>query len=251
MHLPPGRRPPSLALRIISFALASYLRLVYATSRWSFEGLEIKAQLEGQPHIGAFWHARLAAMPYLFRGESDPHMLISAHRDGEFIAQTIRWFGVASVRGSTARRKPGQAAATDKGGAAALRALVRVLKNGGSVGITPDGPRGPRMRVSPGTVMLAALAQAPILCASFSSKRAIRFKSWDRFMLPLPFDRIHVAIGGPIRVSGRGDDAALAAARLHIEEALTMLTNKCDARLGRDLVAPEPARAPAALEEPT
>jgi lysophospholipid acyltransferase (LPLAT)-like uncharacterized protein len=174
-------------------------------------------------------------------------MLISVHRDGELIARTVAMLGIAAVRGSTARQKPGEDKAKDKGGAAALRQMIRILKSGGGVGITPDGPRGPRMRVSPGTIALATLSGAPILTVSYSASRAIRFKSWDRFLLPLPFGRIHVAFGEPLLLPRTLDEAAAAAARRTLEEALNRLTEACDRAAGQEPVLPAPEIA---LDEP-
>ena len=74
-----------------------------------------------------------------------------------------------------------------RGGAAAFIQLARLLKDGEVVGITPDGPKGPRMRANSGVVSLAKVAGAPIVPLTFSSSFSHVFGSWDRFVLPLPF----------------------------------------------------------------
>jgi lysophospholipid acyltransferase (LPLAT)-like uncharacterized protein len=230
----------ALLTRLASSLIALYLRLVYATSRWSFVTPDLRDLLRTGPVVVTFWHAQLAAMPHIFRAFRKSHMLISAHRDGELIARTVESLGFSTVRGSTARQKPGEHRPKDKGGAAALRRMIRIVKNGGVVGITPDGPRGPRMRVSPGTITLAQLSGAPLLAVSYSSSRAIRFRSWDRFLLPLPFGHIHVAFAEPISLPPRLDDGAAAQSRLRLEEALNQLTALCDGAAGQMPICPAP-----------
>jgi lysophospholipid acyltransferase (LPLAT)-like uncharacterized protein len=228
----------ALLTQLASFVIALYLRLVYATSRWTLVNPELRDALRDRPLIVVFWHARLAAMPHVFRAFRQSHMLISSHRDGELIARTMETLGFSAVRGSTARQKPGEERPKDKGGAAALRRMIRILKTGGWVGITPDGPRGPRMRVSPGTIALAALSGAPLLAVSYSSSRAIRFNSWDRFLLPLPFGHIHVAFAGPFTVPERNDDEAAAQSRRALETMLNQVTESCDRAAGQEIVQP-------------
>jgi lysophospholipid acyltransferase (LPLAT)-like uncharacterized protein len=230
----------AIGTALASGFIALYLRLVYATSRWTITNAALRDDLGKAPAIVVFWHARLAVMPYIFRHLRKSHMLISAHRDGELIARTVERLGFLSVRGSTARQKPGEEKAKDKGGAAALRRMIRIVKNGGAVGITPDGPRGPRMRVSPGTITLAALTGAPIIAVSSSSSRAIRFNSWDRFLLPLPFGHIRVAFDEPLILPEPLDDAAAAEARRTLEDRLNRLTEACDRAAGQEPVLPAP-----------
>ena len=228
----------TLLTQLSSRSIALYLRFVYATSRWTFVNPELRDTLRGGPVIVVFWHSRLAAMPHVFRAFRPSHMLISSHRDGELIARTMEIMGFSTVRGSTARQKPGEERAKDKGGAAALRRMIRILKMGGWVGITPDGPRGPRMRVSPGTIALAALSGAPLLAVSYSSSSAIRFNSWDRFLLPLPFGHIHVAFAGPLTVAERLDDEAAAQSRRALEAMMNQVTEGCDRAAGQEIVQP-------------
>jgi lysophospholipid acyltransferase (LPLAT)-like uncharacterized protein len=246
--------PKTFLTRFAGVLIALYLWFVYATSRWRFVNPELRDAIAAKPVIVAFWHARLAAMPHVFRAFRKSHMLISAHRDGELIARSIEALGFSTVRGSTARQKPGEARPKDKGGAAALRQMIRIVKKGGSVGITPDGPRGPRMRVSPGTIALAALSGAPLLAVSYSSSRAIRFKSWDRFLLPLPFGRIHVGFAGPFPVAEALDEETAAQSRHAFEVILNELTEACDRAAGQQTIPPAPetpgaAPAPRSLEK--
>jgi lysophospholipid acyltransferase (LPLAT)-like uncharacterized protein len=241
----------SLPIALTSAALALYLRFVFATSRWIVTNGELRDRLNEGAAVVVFWHSRLCAMPHIFRHLRPSHMLISAHRDGELIARVIERLGFSTVRGSTARWKPGDGRPKDKGGAAALRQMIRILRTGGLVGITPDGPRGPRMRISPGTITLAALGHAPLIAVAYSSSRAIRFGSWDRFLLPVPFGRIHVNFAGPLTLPAPLDESESAQARRALEDMLNRLTDACDRAAGQKAVEPAPESADWTEERPS
>jgi lysophospholipid acyltransferase (LPLAT)-like uncharacterized protein len=212
--------------RCACFLAAQYIRLVHATSSWRVvNGAAADAAwASGKPFILAFWHGRLLMMPYAWRRGVKMNMLISTHRDGELIAETIRHFGLGSVRGSSRRD-----------GAAALRAMLKALKAGECVGITPDGPRGPRMRASEGVVGIAKLAGVPVLPAAFGTSRRRLLGSWDRFALALPFSRGVIVWGEPIAVDRREDSAS---AVRRIELALNGVTAEADRLVGQTPVEP-------------
>jgi hypothetical protein len=136
-----------------------------------------------QPMIWTFWHNRMFVVP-LLRLRA-PHrtgaVLTSASRDGAIIAAVMKNFGLKSVRGSTSRR-----------GATALLELTGTLEAGEDVAVTPDGPRGPRYKLGSGVVFLARQTGAAILPIHIEYSRALRLKSWDRFMIPLPFAKVRI-----------------------------------------------------------
>ncbi|MBI4185238.1 MAG: lysophospholipid acyltransferase family protein [Proteobacteria bacterium] len=187
------------------------------------------------PFIIAFWHGRLMMMPYIWRRGVPVHALISHHRDGRLLSRTIAHFGYATIAGSSS-----------KGALGAVRAMADRIEAGESVAITPDGPRGPRMRAALGVVKVAGLTGAPILPASYSIRRRRVLRSWDRFLLALPFSRGVYLVGRPIRVARDADEAAVEAARRAVEAALNALTAEADRRCGHAPV--EPAPLPAAAE---
>jgi lysophospholipid acyltransferase (LPLAT)-like uncharacterized protein len=217
---------------------AQYIRLVRATGRWHVEGGELPNRLwdEGKPFILAFWHGRLLMMPYSWRRGMRMHMLISQHRDGELIARTIGHFDLGTVRGSAA--KPGKQ--RDKGGMAAMRAMARALAQGEYVGITPDGPRGPRMRASEGIVALARLSGAPVIPAAYATSNRKVLSTWDRFVIALPFSRGVFVWGKPIHVAKDAKGEALESARLAVENELNAVTARADMLVGRPVIEPEP-----------
>jgi lysophospholipid acyltransferase (LPLAT)-like uncharacterized protein len=114
---------------------------------------------------------------------------------------------------------------TREGARAGALGLLRRLRQGHFIGITPDGPRGPRRRAAPGVAELAAMAGALVCPVGASTSRARRFRSWDRAMLPLPFGRGVLVLGAPIGV-GRDEAAAALPA---IEAALTAACDTADA----------------------
>ena len=170
----------------------------------------------GQYVIAAFWHQRLLMMPFL------PHkgkvgMLISQHRDGEFIARAVKLFGIDSVRGSTTR-----------GGLGALRVMVRFFETGANLAITPDGPQGPKHIVQMGVVELARITSAPIVPIAYSASRKKVFNSWDHFILPLPFCKVAYVWGEPIFVPRHLQKEELEGKRLFVQERLRRITEEAD-----------------------
>lgn len=220
-----------VTMAIACFVAALYIRLVRYTGRWRIEGEAIPESFResGKPFILSFWHGRLLMMPYCWRRTDLVNMLISGHRDGRLISQTVKHFDIDSVVGSTTR-----------GGAQAMRSLIRLIRDGGIVGITPDGPRGPRMRVGEGAVALARLAGAPVIPATFAASRRRVAGSWDRFVLALPFSRGVFLWGEPLEVPRDADAGALEHKRLELEEAMIDLTARADAMVGQASIEPGP-----------
>lgn len=219
--------------RVLCRLMAWYIRLVRLTGRWRSVRAEAAEALweSGEPFIGCFWHGRLLMMPTTWRHHGQVAVLASRHRDGELIAETVRHLGFAVIRGSSG-----------KGGASALRAMVKALGEGVSVGITPDGPRGPRMRVNDGIVTVAQLSGRTILPASYGARRRIVLDTWDRFVVPLPFTGGVFVWGTPIVVPRDADAETCERARLAIEDQLNALTAEADRLVGQRPVAPEPVR---------
>lgn len=208
---------------------AGYLRLVHAGVRWQIEGSEHRdAALGGDGGlIAAFWHGRLLITPMLPSGARQRVAMISRARDGDIITAVVGRFGIETVRGSTRDRIKGQA----KGGSEAFAAAVEAVHDGALVGITPDGPIGPRMRAHGGAAALALATGAAVLPLSYSTARGRLLGSWDRFLLPAPFGRGAIVYGRPLRPEAvNGDPDRF---RLAIEAALTEAQNRADALCGR------------------
>ena len=140
------------------------------------------------PIIYSLWHGHLLPLLYHHRDQGVV-VLISEHGDGEIIARIATSLGYRTVRGSTSR-----------GAARALLGLARVVNDGGSLAVTPDGPRGPAKSFAPGVAIVAHRTRAPVIGVGVSATWAWRLKTWDQFLIPLPFARVRVAYSDVIRV---------------------------------------------------
>lgn len=225
--------------RVLCYSIHLYIRLVYATNRWTVEGAEHPRRLReaGKPFILAFWHGRLMMIPMAWQRLAPIHMLISAHRDGRIIADAVSYFGVQTVTGSTRH-----------GGGAALRSMVKSLAAGDCVGITPDGPAGPAMAASTGIINVARLGRVPIIPVTFATTRRRTMRSWDRMQVALPFGRGAFIWGEPITIDPRLDEEGVERARRDVEQRMLDMVAEAEARVGR-IWTPPPPRAPETAPE--
>jgi len=217
-------RRSSLARRLASFLITQYVRLVWMTSKWEIMGDEELSSYfkENKPVIVCFWHGRLLMMFKGWLGQHKLHMLISSHPDGQIIAHTTQNFGYGWIAGSSS-----------KGGRKALLTILRTLKNGESVGVTPDGPRGPRYKASLGAIHMARLGNAALLPMAYSSRKGIFMKSWDRFFLPFPFSKGIFIYGPLLEVTdpSKSDEDF----RQQLENSLKDITQKADRYCGHSV----------------
>jgi lysophospholipid acyltransferase (LPLAT)-like uncharacterized protein len=202
--------------RLAAFALWTLISALAKTWRVQASdasGLVNKSNAETA--IFALWHNRLGiAMEFWRRGQIwQPNArlaaLISASRDGGLLAQTFSNFGVLPIRGSSSRRGP-----------QALIELVRVLRQGYHVAITPDGPRGPKYIVQPGIISLAQVSGRPIIPVGAKISSKLQLRSWDQFQVPLPLSRCELLYGQPIRVPREASEAEREQARADLETEL-------------------------------
>ncbi len=168
---------------------ASVIRGVAQSMRCETHGHEAVDALyrEGRHIILAFWHAQQLMIPIGYRGAGS-HVLISQHGDGEIIARIIARFGHQAVRGSSTR-----------GGAGALRALIRLGRSGQDVVVTPDGPKGPRHVAKLGVIQLAKATGLPIVplafaCSKKNSSRAGTV-TWSRIHFPAAYSSMETPSG--------------------------------------------------------
>lgn len=194
------RHPATQAL--LARLVGWYLAMAMRTTRWTLDGEEnVAPHAKGAPAVFAFWHEHLPMLPalamlaaklpgYRFK---PMHALVSQHRDGRFIGAVVRRFGFTAVYGSSSR-----------GGSASLRVMLKLLANGDHIGITPDGPRGPRREADAGVAQLAAVAGVPILPVAGRTSRRLMLRSWDRMAVPLPFGRGVIVCGPAIEVPRDG-----------------------------------------------
>lgn len=142
----------------------------------------------------ACWHGELLMIPYAYtkyRKIPLVKLIISEHFDGNLIAKTLSYFGFGAVRGSSTR-----------GGAKALIESIKALKNGYDLGITPDGPKGPRHEVHDGIVIMAQKASVKITLVCIKPSSCWQLKSWDKFVIPKPFGIINYYVSELIDIEG-------------------------------------------------
>ena len=161
--------------------------------------------------IFAFWHEYIGLVLPRW-GHVPLTVLVSQHRDGEWVNQTARALGMNIVRGSTSR-----------GGSQAIRELK---KHGSfsSITFTPDGPRGPRREMALGPVYLASVLQMPIVPVGAGFENPRRLNTWDKFAIPRPFTRARMIFGPKIYLPRKMKRDALEASRVKIQDLITALT---------------------------
>lgn len=206
-------------LRLGSAAANAALRGLLGSCRYHEVGTEPFRTLiaQGQPVIFALWHGRLLALAYGFRGNGFVPM-ISRSSDGEYIARVVERWGYVPVRGSASR-----------GGGEALRELVRHAREGSSIVLTPDGPRGPFQELKHGVLTAAQLTGCPIIPAASAASRGWFFGKWDRFLVPRPFSDVFLVFGTPIHVPRECTGEALEQKRAEVTSAINAVLEEADA----------------------
>ena len=194
-----------LAVIFLPIIASLLIRILSLTNKKVFHGAK---SLGEEPFIMACWHGELLMIPYAYtRYRKKPHvkLLISEHFDGNLIAKTLGFFGFGTIRGSSTR-----------GGVKALLLAIKEIKNGYDLGITPDGPKGPRHEVHDGIIIMAQKAKVKITLVEIKPNSFWQLGSWDKFIIPKPFGIINYYISELIDVS----DMPLIEAKKLVKEGL-------------------------------
>jgi lysophospholipid acyltransferase (LPLAT)-like uncharacterized protein len=228
---------------LIGRLIGGYMLFVGVTTRWeriNQNAVEPFWTKGGPTAIGCIWHGRFSLIHKMWRfgpGTTPAKMLISRSREGGIVAHTSRTVGAEVIRGSAPKGR------APKGGFEAMRQMSRHMEGGGVVGMTPDGPRGPRMRAKKAPVQLAKLAQAPMLAVTWATSNRIVFDSWDSFVLPLPFGHGALIWGNPIAPpSADASDEEIEAVRLALENEMNRIAAEADRFAGVPVIEPAPPR---------
>lgn len=193
-----------LALWILPLIGSLLIRLIYSTSKKRFH---LPSTIPSEPVIFASWHGNLLMQPYLyyhFRTLPKAKVIISEHFDGQIIAGVIKFFGLESIYGSSTR-----------GGAKVLIQALKSLAEGYDIGITPDGPKGPRFSVSDGIVIMAQKRHTKVIVFHYQPSSYWELSSWDKFVVPKPFGTLDFYASEPIDLVG-----------LEMEEAKELLISQ-------------------------
>ena len=211
----------------LAFLLAAYLRATLVTIRWRHEGRErAEAIWDAKgPVLVCFWHSRIPLSPacWPLGRAQEPRAVISLSPDGEFVAKAMARIGFPAIRGSSRKDSDPK---KEKRGSGATRDILRWLKDGNGVAITPDGPRGPAEDMKEGPPMLARLSKAPVLLVGLASKPCLRLGSWDKAMIPLPFTRGAIVWAGGDPAARDADSTVLAEAWA---QTLSTVTRRAEA----------------------
>ncbi len=200
------------------------IRLICSTLRWqAVEIQNIKAlHQNGIRLILTFWHGRIIPATYYFRNQGIV-VMTSRNRDGEYIARVIQKFGYQAARGSSSR-----------GSHAATIECLREMRNGKDVGLTIDGPRGPRYVAKPGAAYMARKSGNPVYPFSVSLEKKWIMRSWDHFQIPKPFSRAVLLSADPIYVNADASSERISDAEKEIQRALDQLVIRGDTWWGGD-----------------
>lgn len=218
----------SAVLWLLSFLASLYIRFVYYTTSWQWQMPdETRDYLaSGKPAIFVFWHGRLLMQSCFRPKRYNISVVISRHKDGEAITRVMRFFGVGAIRGSSS-----------KGGVQALKECFSYLETpGNSLAITPDGPRGPRMRLQGNLIEIAKRSGVAIILSTYSASRAHVFSSWDRFMLPKPFGKGIVILDKPFYIAKDANQTSMDEVAYQLEHRLNAMTQEADMAMGREPV---------------
>jgi lysophospholipid acyltransferase (LPLAT)-like uncharacterized protein len=217
-------RHPAL-IRALGFAGSGVVRGLIGSLRYRVRALDPLAYpllpgLTGR-FIYGFWHENILLPGYVYGG-IPMKVLISQHSDGELISHICSFLHLDTVRGSTTR-----------GGVQAVR---HILELGGRyhIGVTPDGPRGPRRQVQPGAVYLSARTGLGFVPVGFGYHQCWRLNSWDRFAVPCPFSPAVGIFGAPLYVPAGAGRAELEMHRLRFQQAMDEINRQAEEWAARE-----------------
>ena len=173
------------------------MRFTYLTCKKRFHG----SNIPDTPCVVAFWHGELLLLPFCYIAKAPKGKtiasIISEHKDGEIIARIIKNLGGDFVRGSSRR-----------GAVKALRTSLEKIKEGKDIGVTPDGPKGPRHSIADGAIIIAQKSNVPIVTMNCKPTRYWQFNSWDKMFLPKPFSTLDFYVSEPFWLTDMDMDEA-------------------------------------------
>ena len=208
-----------------------YIRLLRASMRFESHnaGVLDRVRDEHGQYIMVFWHSRFVLMRFAHPYEKLA-VLASMHRDAKMLGRVLERLNVVIARGSSTR-----------GGTVGMRELLRRVRDGYDLAITPDGPKGPRRRVKAGVLAAGKYTGKPIVAVGFGASRGRRLASWDQTLMPYPFSRGVFVYGEPMLVPADAGDDQLACMRDELERTLDRVTDEADRAAGFPVEDPRSA----------
>lgn len=217
----------NILTKLSAFFLSLLLRLTCRFNKLSTSRLDVfERYAEEGNNIFAFWHSKLFYLVHYYVTHTEKKkicMLISMSKDGDYGAALVHKLKQDVVRGSSSR-----------GGQKAIRNLAAKVTAGNNIAITPDGPKGPVMKVNKGVIRLAQLTGARIIPVSYQATRAWKAKSWDSFMVVKPFGKVHMAFADPMLIPRDSSPEEVEKFRKNLEDTLLELDLICTRKLRLD-----------------
>ena len=209
-------RMPKAKPEFVSGALFAILRFLGITMRVKTENFPAD---DGKSIICG-WHGRSLVFGNHCRNRGY-WVVISQSRDGDIQNYIYTKLGYQTIRGSTGR-----------GGARAAIEAIRALRSGGTMAMTPDGPRGPTHVVQGGVMLMALKSGASLVPVGISARPRMLIKSWDKFLVPAPFAKAIMIFGEPIQVNDNACEQEIEEARLRLESEMIRLEIEAERRMG-------------------
>ena len=190
MHIKKKLLKKKFVQNILGFFTFLYIRAVNLTSSIQFENESIPKQFwnNDKPFILAFWHSQLMMIGFSWKKNKNVNILASSHSDGRFGAIVGKYFNLNNIQTS------------EKNKSVSLRYIFKLLNDNNYIGITPDGPRGPKEIVSEGIIKIAKTSKVPIIPIGFWSSKNFKLKSWDSFLITLPFSKCSFVWNKPLEI---------------------------------------------------
>ena len=190
MHIKKKLLKKKFVQNILGFFTFLYIRAVNFTSSIKFENESIPKQFwnNDRPFILAFWHSQLMMIGFSWKKNKNVNILASGHSDGRFGAIVGKYFNLNNIQTSK------------KNKSVSLRSIFKLLNDNNYIGITPDGPRGPKEIVSEGIIKIAKTSKVPIIPIGFWSSKNFKLKSWDSFLITLPFSKCSFVWNKPLEI---------------------------------------------------
>lgn len=210
-----------LAERLLIGVIAGAVRVLGRTWRVELRGANPLDEPSHGPILAAVWHRNLLMGAYIFR-DHDVHVPISLSRDGGQVAAVAASLGFADPpRGSSSR-----------GRFMLVKTMIRLLRSGAVMAVLVDGPRGPARLSKGGVMQVARMTSTPVVPIAFSARPCLRFGSWDRMILPLPFARVVCEFGEGLHPATLDPASFDETAQLALDARLNPMTDRLDAELG-------------------
>ena len=200
----------------LGWVISFYIKICFQTSIWLTKNSEIVEKLlkKNKSFVVCFWHNRLLMAVFCWKWPHEFKMLISGHSDGKIISNAISNFGIQTISGSAR-----------KNNVSSLKEILKQINDNSIIGITPDGPKGPKEEVKIGLISLLKKTNVPVLPLSYSAKFKFKLKTWDQFIFVIPFNKFVAVWGNPLQFD---KNKTLAENKLILEKEMKRVTMLSD-----------------------